>query len=77
MSQTKRPYNEAGRRLKAALLSYQFRLKGVDYTLKQLPEDAGEEWAQLAESLLRLESNASHCVSLHRARSRSAKIGTH
>ena len=47
------PYNEAGRRLKAALVSYTAGRAGVDYTLKQTPEDAGDDWAELAESLLR------------------------
>ena len=47
------PYNEAGRRLKAALVSYSVGRAGVDYTLKQTPEDAGDDWAELAESLLR------------------------
>ena len=32
MAQSKHPYNEAGRRLKAAMLSYQLGLKGVDRT---------------------------------------------
>jgi hypothetical protein len=46
------PYNEAGRRLKAALISYQLGRAGVDYTLKQVPEDVGDDWAELAGSLL-------------------------
>jgi hypothetical protein len=46
-------YNEAGRRLKAALVSYSMGRAGVDYTLRQTPEDAGDGWAELAESLLR------------------------
>jgi hypothetical protein len=53
MAQSKHPYNEAGRRLKAAMLSYQLGLKGVDRTLKEMPEYAGDGWAELAEKLLR------------------------
>ncbi|MGH9607445.1 MAG: hypothetical protein ACRD3N_17285 [Terracidiphilus sp.] len=46
------PYREAGRRLKAALVSYQLGRAGVDRTLKETPEDPGEGWAELAERLL-------------------------
>jgi hypothetical protein len=46
------PYNEAARRLKAALISYQLGRAGVDYTLKQVPDDVGDDWAELAQSLL-------------------------
>lgn len=46
------PYSEAGRRLKAALVSYQLGRSGVDYTLRQIPSDPGEEWSKLAEQLL-------------------------
>ena len=46
------PYNEAGRRIKAALLSYQLGRAGVDRTLKEVPQDAGDEWAELAKELL-------------------------
>ena len=46
------PYNEAGRRIRAALVSYQLGRAGVDRTLKEVPEDAGEAWAKLAERLL-------------------------
>lgn len=46
------PYNEAGRRIKAALMSYQLGRVGVDRTLKEVPEDAGEGWAELAKQLL-------------------------
>ena len=53
MAQNKHPYNEAGRRLKAALISYQLGKAGVDSTLKKMPEDAGEGWANVAEQLLR------------------------
>lgn len=47
------PFNEAGRRIKAALMSYLLRRAGVDRTLKELPDDPGEGWAELAEVLLR------------------------
>jgi hypothetical protein len=40
-------------RLKPALVSYQLGLRGVDYTLKDMPSDPGRGWAELAESLLR------------------------
>ena len=46
------PYNEAGRRIKAALVSYQLGRAGVDRTLKEVPEDVGEDWAELAKKLL-------------------------
>jgi hypothetical protein len=52
MAQNYHPYNEAGRRVKAALMSYQLGLKGVDRTLKEMPEFAGEGWAEIAEKLL-------------------------
>jgi len=45
------PYNEAGRRLKAAVISYLMGYKGVDRTLQELPEDVDEWWAELAEQL--------------------------
>jgi hypothetical protein len=46
-------FREAGRRLKAAMISYQMGYKGVDSTLKQLPEDPGDSWAEMAEHILR------------------------
>jgi len=46
------PHREAGRRLKAALVSYQLGRAGVDRTLKEKPEDPGEGWAELAQHLL-------------------------
>jgi hypothetical protein len=47
-------FNEAGRRLLAALLSYQMRNKSIDYTLKNyVPETVGEFWTNEAEMLLR------------------------
>ena len=46
------PYREAGRRLKAALVSNQLGRAGVDRTLKETPEDPGEGWAELAQRLL-------------------------
>lgn len=45
------PFNEAGRRLKAAVISYLLGYKGVDRTLQDLPEEVDEWWAQLAEQL--------------------------
>lgn len=45
------PYKEAGRRLKAALISYRLGRAGVDRTLKQIPDDPGEGWAELAQEL--------------------------
>ena len=68
MDRNKRPYNEAGRRLKAALISYQLGMKGVDRTLKEMPEDCGEGWAEVAEDLLRGMSNQI-AVSLRKTKS--------
>ncbi|GAC1360767.1 MAG: hypothetical protein NVSMB3_08800 [Acidobacteriaceae bacterium] len=48
----KHPYNEAGRRMKAALVSYQLGMNGVDYVLRRSPEVVEEAWAELAEKLL-------------------------
>jgi hypothetical protein len=50
--ESKHPYNEAGRRLKAALISYQMGYSGVDDTLKQMPQVAELIWCERAESLL-------------------------
>lgn len=51
------PFNEAGRRLKAALISYQLGLTGVDRTLKEMPEVVDDSWAELAQSLLTKMAN--------------------
>lgn len=53
MAKVDRRFNEAGRRLKAALISYQLGKAGVDSTLKNMPDDPGPGWAELAEQLLR------------------------
>ena len=53
MVEVDRKFNEAGRRLKAALISYQLGKAGVDSTLKKMPDDPGAGWAELAEHLLR------------------------
>jgi hypothetical protein len=45
------PYRDAGRRLKAAIISYRFGRADVDRTLKEIPDDPGEGWAELAERL--------------------------
>jgi len=45
------PYKEAGRRLKAAIISYRLGRAGVDRTLKETPAGPGEGWAELAEQL--------------------------
>jgi hypothetical protein len=37
-------YTEAGRRVKAALISYLMGRAGVDRTLKEVPENPGEGW---------------------------------
>jgi hypothetical protein len=47
------PYNEAGRKLKAAVVSSLMRYKGVDSTLKKMPEEIESYWAGLAEALMR------------------------
>lgn len=47
-------YEEAGRRVKAAVISYLMRYKGVDRTLKEMgDEDPGDYWSDLAEKLVR------------------------
>ena len=49
---TKHAYNEAGRRIKAALVSYSLGRAGVDYTLKQMPDIVDLFWCELAQHLL-------------------------
>jgi hypothetical protein len=58
-------YNEAGRRLQAAVISFHMGYKGVDATLKTTPEVVDESWAELAAQLIRgiLQENADR---LHR-----------
>ena len=47
-------FEEAGRRIKAAVISYLKRDKGVDRTLKEMgDEDPGEYWSDQAEKLVR------------------------
>jgi hypothetical protein len=53
MAQEKHSYNEAGRKLKAAITSSLLRRKGVDRTLKEMPEIVGHDWVELAERLMR------------------------
>jgi hypothetical protein len=58
------PFNEAGRRLKAALVSYQLGLTGIDRTLKEMPELVDDPWAELAQSLLtEMSKNLGECLS--------------
>jgi hypothetical protein len=46
-------YNEAGRRVLSAVLSYQLGIQ-MDYCLrKYVPEEVDSGWAELAETLLR------------------------
>ena len=45
------PYREAGRRLKAAFVSYRLGRASVDRTLKRVPYNPGEGWEKLAEDL--------------------------
>ncbi|MEK6397810.1 MAG: hypothetical protein V4734_06970 [Terriglobus sp.] len=52
-SRKQHPFSEAGRRLKAAMISYQMRYKGVDSTLKTTTVQDGDGWAELAEQLAR------------------------
>ncbi len=47
------PFNEAGRRLYAALISYQMGHSGVDSTLKNMPDTVDASWSELAERLSR------------------------
>ncbi len=53
MAEELHPYNEAGRRIKAALVSYIAGRTGVDRTLKEVPKDAGAGWGDLAEQLVK------------------------
>ena len=52
MTTDSHPFNEAGRRLKAALLSYVMGRPGVDATLNEIPKDVGEGWAEMAKHLI-------------------------
>ena len=48
------PCHDLGRRLFAAVLSYELRLRGLDYTLREyVPENVDRFWCDLAEDLLR------------------------
>jgi hypothetical protein len=48
------PYNELGRRLFAAVVSYELGLRGLDYTLREYaPESVDDFWSDLGEQLLR------------------------
>ena len=49
----KHPFNEAGRRIKAAVLSSLLGESGVDRALKELPQEVERDWAELAERLVR------------------------
>ena len=44
------PCSEAGRRLKAAMISYHMGYKGVDSTLKTTTVQDGDGWAELADN---------------------------
>jgi hypothetical protein len=47
-------FEEAGCRIKAAVISYLIGDKGVDRTLKEMgDEDPGKFWSDLAEKLMR------------------------
>jgi hypothetical protein len=47
------PFNEAGRMVKAAVITALMRTSSIDRTLRELPEEAGAEWAEVAERLMR------------------------
>jgi hypothetical protein len=50
------PYNDLGRRIFAAVLSYHLRLRSLDYTLRaHTPEIVAHFWGELGEQLLRRE----------------------
>src|SRR3954451_16134128 len=52
------PYNDLGRRLFTAVLSYHLRLRGLDYTMRaHTPEIVADFWAELGEQLLRREQD--------------------
>ncbi len=47
------PYDELGRRLEAAVISFRLNI-GLEYALRRyVPEQAGPYWAALAEALMR------------------------
>ena len=47
-------YNQAGRMLLAAMMTYQLGNRSIDHILKtQIPEEVDESWATLAEDILR------------------------
>lgn len=48
------PYNDAGRMLKAAMITSLMGNRSVDRTLQGMPEDVGDGWAELAEQLMRM-----------------------
>ena len=46
--------NELGRRILAAVLSYQMRLRSLDYTLRtHIPKIVDPSWARMGQALLR------------------------
>jgi hypothetical protein len=65
-------FEEAGRKIKAAVISSLMRYKGVDRVLKELPEDPGEYWSDLAEHLLR-STNVEVVKELHRSQKDSGE----
>jgi hypothetical protein len=67
-------FEEAGRRIKAAVISYLKRDKGVDRTLKEMgDEDPGEYWSDQAEKLVRT-MNTEVVERLHRTKKDSNEI---
>jgi hypothetical protein len=67
-------FEDAGRRIKAAVISYLMRYKGVDRTLKEMgDEDPGKFWSDLAEKLV-LGMNAGVAVELLGPKKNSDKI---
>jgi hypothetical protein len=64
---------EGGRRVKAAVISYLMGYKGVDYVLKDMPEDPGEYWSDLGEKLAR-GMNTEVVEQLSRSKKRSLEI---
>jgi hypothetical protein len=56
------PANELGRRIQAALISYQLGRSGVDSTLKTMPEVATQGWPEIGERLLRVMTDTAFPV---------------
>jgi hypothetical protein len=67
-------FKDAGRKIKAAVISSLMRDKGVDRTLKEMgDEDPGKFWSDLAEQLMR-GMNAGVVEDLFRSKKESEEV---